>query len=224
MNGATASVEKDAREDQQDEADEDKDEEENDDDEDEGEANEEDVPLSELSEEDAADVIPHQRLTINNSAAIRASLKRISFITDQTPFSEHQSLTSTEQMDVPDANDDLNRELAFYTVCASAAKQARGLLKKEGILFSRPTDYFAEMVKSDEHMGKVKKKLYDEAAAKKASAEARKQRDLKKFGKQVQVAKLQQRQKEKRETLDKISSLKRSMSHTFVSLSIQLSR
>ncbi|OAX81165.1 hypothetical protein ACJ72_04492 [Emergomyces africanus] len=170
---------------------------------------EEDIPLSDLSEEDTTDVIPHQRLTINNSAAILSSLKRISPITPQTPFSEHNSLISTEPIDVPDPNDDLTRELAFYTVCVSAAKSARSLLKKEGIPFSRPTDYFAEMVKSDEHMGRVKKKLYDEAASKKASAEAKKQRDLKKFGKQVQIAKLQQRQKEKRETLDKISSLKR---------------
>ena len=200
------------------------DEEQNEDNEDGGgdESDEEDVPLSELSGEDAADVIPHQRLTINNSAAIRASLKRISFITDQTPFSEHQSLTSTEPMDVPDVNDDLNRELAFYKVCQSAAKQARSQLKKEGVPFSRPTDYFAEMVKSDEHMGKVKKKLYDEAAAKKASAEAKKQRDLKKFGKQVQVAKLQQRQKEKREMLDKVNSLKRSMLRRSVSLNYPL--
>lgn len=59
-------------------------------------------------------------------------------------------------------------------------------------------------------MGKVKKKLYDEAAAKKASVEARKQRDLKKFGKQVQVAKLQERDRAKKESLEKISSLKRS--------------
>ncbi|PGH02280.1 rRNA-processing protein EBP2 [Blastomyces parvus] len=170
---------------------------------------EEDIPLSDLSEEDTTDVIPHQRLTINNSAAILSSLKRISFLTPQTPFSEHNSLTSTEPIDVPDPNDDLTRELAFYTVCVSAAKSARDQLKKEGIPFSRPTDYFAEMVKSDEHMDRVKKKLFDEAAAKKASAEAKRQRDLKKFGKQVQVAKLQQRQKEKRETLEKISSLKR---------------
>ncbi|EFW19416.1 rRNA-processing protein and EBNA1-binding protein ebp2 [Coccidioides posadasii str. Silveira] len=169
----------------------------------------EDIPLSELSEDDRADVIPHQRLTINNSAAIRASLKRISFINESTPFSEHNSLTSTEQMDIPDPNDDLNRELAFYKVCVSAATNARSLLKKEGVPFSRPTDYFAEMVKSDEHMGKIKKKLFEEAAAKKASAEAKKQRELKKFGKQVQIAKLQQRQKEKRETLEKINSLKR---------------
>jgi rRNA-processing protein EBP2 len=173
----------------------------------------EDIPLSELSGDESADIIPHQRLTINNSAAIRSSLKRISFINAQVPFSEHQSLISPEPVDVPDPNDDLTRELAFYTVCVSAAKAARTLLKAEGIPFSRPLDYFAEMVKSDEHMGKVKNKLYDEAAAKKASAEARKQRDLKKFGKQVQIAKLQQRQKEKRETLEKINSLKRSMTH-----------
>ncbi|KAF7570328.1 rRNA processing protein Ebp2 [Pyrenophora tritici-repentis] len=65
------------------------------------------------------------------------------------------------------------------------------------------------MVKSDEHMGKIKQKLIDAAAGKKAAAEARKQRDLKKFGKQVQVAKLQERAKEKRETIEKISTLKR---------------
>jgi len=59
-------------------------------------------------------------------------------------------------------------------------------------------------------MEKVKAKLIEEASAKKASAEARKQRDLKKFGKQVQIAKLQERAKAKKETLEKIKSLKRS--------------
>lgn len=187
-------------------------EEENDDGEEEEEEEEEgdDIPLSDLSGDERADVIPHQRLTINNSAAINSSIKRIAFITPHTPFSEHNSLVSTEPIDVPDPNDDLTRELAFYKVCQTAAVQARRLLKKEGVPFTRPGDYFAEMVKNDEHMTKIKQKLYDEAASKKAAADARRQRDLKKFGKQVQVAKLQQRQKEKRETLEKINSLKRS--------------
>lgn len=131
-------------------------------------------------------------------------------MTPQTAFSEHNSLISSEPLDVPDANDDLTRELAFYKVCQSAAVQARKLLKKEGIPFTRPADYFAEMVKTDEEMNSIKKKLYDEAASKKASADARRQRDLKKFGKQVQVAKLQQRAREKRDALEKINSLKRS--------------
>lgn len=182
----------------------------NDEDEEDEEAEEDDIPLSDLSDSEREDIIPHQRLTINNSAALSTSLKRISFITPATPFSEHNSLVSSDALEIPDVHDDLTRELAFYKTCHAAATRARGLLKNEGILFTRPGDYFAEMVKTDEHMGKIKKKLYDEAASKKAAAEARRQRDLKKFGKQVQVAKLQQRSKEKRETLEKINALKKS--------------
>ncbi|KAJ6139668.1 hypothetical protein N7471_006154 [Penicillium samsonianum] len=173
------------------------------------EEEEEDIPLSDLEEDEREDVVPHQRLTINNSAAILSALKRISFIGPNTPFSEHNSLVSKEPIEVEDANDDLNRELAFYKVCQAAATQARGLLKKDGIPFTRPGDYFAEMVKNDEHMSLIKKKLYEEAAGKKASAEARRQRDLKKFGKQVQNSKLQQRHKEKRDMLEKINTLKK---------------
>lgn len=156
-------------------------------------------------------MVPHQRLTINNIPALFRALKSITLSIADLPFSEHQSITSTEPISIPDVDDDLNRELAFYKQCLEAVKDARLRLKKEDVPFSRPTDYFAEMVKSDEHMGKVKMKLTDEAANKKAAAEARKQRDLRKFGKQVQVAKLQERDKAKRETLDKINILKRSM-------------
>ncbi len=174
-----------------------------------------DVPLSELSEEDRADTIPHQRLTINNTAALLASTKRVALTRPKMRFSAHNSLVLTSlpsaSTSIPDHNDDLTRELEFYRICRTAATDARALLKKEKVAFTRPPDYFAEMVKSDEHMGMVKKKLYDEAASKKAASEARRVRDAKKFGKAVQVAKEQERAREKRQTLDKISSLKRSM-------------
>ncbi|KAF1921354.1 eukaryotic rRNA processing protein EBP2-domain-containing protein [Ampelomyces quisqualis] len=185
------------------------DDEEADDDEDD---EEDDIPLSDiesLASEDKGDIIPHQRLTINNTTALTAALNRIQLPYSKLAFSEYQSVVTDEPVDIPDVEDDLNRELAFYKQCLSAVKDARGKLKKEGAGFSRPADYFAEMVKSDEHMGKIKQKLIDEAAGKKASAEARKQRDLKKFGKQVQVAKMQERAKEKRDTIEKISLLKR---------------
>lgn len=190
-----------------------------DDDEDDEEAEEEDededdIALSDiesLADEDKADIIPHQRLTINNTSALTAALNRIKLPYSKLAFSEYMSLTTDEDVEIADVDDDLNRELAFYKQSLSAVKDARGLLKKEGAPFSRPADYFAEMVKDDEHMGKIKQKLVDAAAGKKAAAEARKQRDLKKFGKQVQVAKLQERAKEKRDTLDKIGQLKRSM-------------
>jgi rRNA-processing protein EBP2 len=184
---------------------------------DEGE-DEEDIPISDLEdldEEEKEDIIPHQRLTINNTVALTSALKRISLPISKLPFSEHQSLTTSTPVSIPDVSDDLNRELAFYAQSLSAVKEARVLLRAEGVPFSRPKDYFAEMVKADEHMAKIKAKLVEEAAGKKAAAEARKQRDLKKFGKQVQIAKLQERDKERKQTMEKIKVLKRSESFAF---------
>ncbi|CAD6592733.1 MAG: rRNA-processing protein and EBNA1-binding protein ebp2 [Alectoria sarmentosa] len=179
-------------------------------------ADEEGIPLSDiesLASEDKADILTHQRLTINNTVALTKALKSIA-MPSSLPFSSHQSITTSEPVTVPDVNDDLTRELTFYKQCLDAANEARITLAKEGVPFSRPTDYFAEMVKSDEHMGKIRSKMVDEAANKKAAEDARKQRDLKKFGKQVQVAKLQERDKAKRETLDKINLLKRKRKNT----------
>lgn len=177
------------------------------------EDDDEDIPMSDLEdldEEEKEDIIPHQRLTINNTTALTAALKRIALPISKLPFSEHQSITTSTPVAIADVSDDLARELAFYSQSLSAVQEARKALKAEGAPFTRPTDYFAEMVKADEHMAKIKAKLIDEAAGKKASAEARKQRDLKKFGKQVQVAKLQERAKETKQTMEKIKVLKRS--------------
>jgi rRNA-processing protein EBP2 len=185
-------------------------------DDEEEEEDEEDIPISDLEdldEEEKEDLIPHTRLTINNTTALLASLNRIALPTDKSvPFATHQCVTSSVETAeaVQDVSDDLQRELAFYSQGLEAARLARSKLRAEGVPFSRPKDYFAEMVKEDAHMEKVKAKLVEEASNKKAAAEARKLRDLKKFGKQVQVAKLQERQKAKRETLEKIKTLKRS--------------
>ena len=175
-----------------------------------------DVPLSDLGDSDLEDTIPYQKMTINNGPALLASKTRIAVVKDQdapTPFHHHNSLISTlppTADSVPDPNDDLTRELEFYRIARTAVLSARDLLLEAKIPFTRPADYFAEMVKTDEHMGRVKQKMYDEAAGKKASEEARKLREAKKFGKAVQVAKEQERAREKRDTLDRIKELKRS--------------
>ncbi|KAI0977382.1 eukaryotic rRNA processing protein EBP2-domain-containing protein [Xylaria arbuscula] len=195
---------------------EDEDEDEEDDEEEDEE--DEEIDWTDLPPEEREDLIPRTRININNTTGLLSTLKRFALATDDSAtFASHQSLSSQEPTaDVigEDLQDDVKRELAFYAQALDAAKRGRALLKAEGVPFSRPTDYFAEMVKDDGHMDNVKAKLIEEASAKKASAEARKQRELKKFGKQVQVAKLQERQKEKRETLDKIKNLKRKRSET----------
>lgn len=178
-------------------------------DDDEEEEEEEDVPLSDVELDDDADVVPYQKVTVNNRKAMTQSLASFSLPHKDLKFSEHLSVTSSEPLVLRDVFDDLERELAFYKQGLAAVKVARAELTREKVSFTRPTDYFAEMVKSDEHMDKLKQKLIETETAKKASQDARRQRELKKFGKQVQHAKLQERAKDKRETLDKIKSLKR---------------
>jgi rRNA-processing protein EBP2 len=175
------------------------------------EAEEEDVPLSEAEFDSDADVVPHTKLTVNNKIALKDSLARIQIDWDAYAFSEGQALTyhSNVESEIKDIYDDTERELAFFKQGLDAALEGRRKLLALKVPFARPVDYFAEMVKSDEHMDKLKAQLISEATEKKAREEARRQRQLKKFGKQVQHETLQQRQKEKRETLDKIKSMKK---------------
>ncbi|KAM3161572.1 Ebp2 [Lachancea thermotolerans] len=176
---------------------------------------EKDVPLSDVEFDSDADVVPFQKVTVNNSNAIKHALERIQLPWKKHSFQEHQSITSEGNTDetIKDIYDDTQRELALYKQSLDAVLQARQKLKTLKVPFKRPLDYFAEMVKSDEHMDKLKSKLVSEASDRKAREDARKQRQLKKFGKQVQVATLQSRQKEKRETLEKIKSLKKKRKH-----------
>ncbi|KAI7903685.1 eukaryotic rRNA processing protein EBP2-domain-containing protein [Cokeromyces recurvatus] len=147
------------------------------------------------------------RARINDEAAMIRITDE--FKLKDLPWIETMTVTSSEPVIVEDSTDDMKRELAFYQQALEAAKVARDLVKKAGIPFSRPEDYFAEMLKSDEHMAKVRQKLLDESAAIKASEEAKRQRQLKKFGKKVQAEKQLERQKQKAEMLDKIKLLKR---------------
>ncbi|KAI5966350.1 EBP2 [Candida pseudojiufengensis] len=197
--------------DEEEDEDEDEDDQDDEKDVDQLEEEEEDVPLSDVEYDSDADVVPHTKLTVNNTAALRESLARIQLPWEKHSFVEHQSITSPEKAEstIKDIYDDTERELSFYKQGLDAVKQARSILLKLKVPFSRPVDYFAEMVKSDEHMDKLKTKLLGEAADKKASEDAKKQRQLKKFGKQVQHETLQQRAKQKKETLEKIMSLKK---------------
>ncbi|KAI9486099.1 MAG: eukaryotic rRNA processing protein EBP2-domain-containing protein, partial [Benjaminiella poitrasii] len=147
------------------------------------------------------------RAKINDEAAMIRITEE--FKLKNLPWIETMTITSTEPVTVEDPENDMQRELAFYQQALEAAKLGRDLVKKADMPFSRPDDYFAEMLKSDEHMAKVRQKLLDETAAVKASEDAKRQRQLKKFGKKVQVEKQLERQKQKAEMLDKINLLKR---------------
>jgi rRNA-processing protein EBP2 len=84
-----------------------------------------------------------------------------------------------------------------------------------GVPTQRPTDYFAEMVKTDDQMMRIRKRLLDEKQGMEASENAKKQRMLKKFGKKVQVEKIVQRQMQKTKNMEKIKSFKADQNDEF---------
>ncbi|GAA5899954.1 EBP2 family rRNA-processing protein [Sporobolomyces salmoneus] len=180
------------------------DEEEEDDDE-KDEEEEEEALYEELEEADT-DVVPVEKNTTNDKVALERVLASIQV---KTNFFDTLTLVNPVPLHVPDASNDLERELEFYKQSLWAATHAESLFTKASLPFHRPSDYFAEMVKTDDHMSKIRQSLLDEQAGMKASEEARKLRELKKFGKKVQVEKIREREKEKKAVGERLESLKK---------------
>jgi rRNA-processing protein EBP2 len=84
-----------------------------------------------------------------------------------------------------------------YDATLSAALQAYTLLKEHGVPVARPSDYYTEMLKTDDHMRRVRERLLEETQKVESSERARKQRHNKKFGKQIQQQIALKRQTEK---------------------------
>ncbi|KAG8735703.1 rRNA-processing protein and EBNA1-binding protein ebp2, partial [Ceratobasidium sp. 428] len=165
------------------------------------------VPLDEVSDVDE-DAVPKQKVVINNELALKRIRETIELGEDM-PWTETLAFTALEPLEIPNADDDLNRELAFYKQALSTASTARAKFSAAKLPFSRPSDYFAEMVKSDSHMERIRQRLLDERAGIQKSEAAKKQRELKKVGKQVQVEKLKEREKSKKEMNERVKGLKR---------------
>ena len=68
-----------------------------------------------------------------------------------------------------------------------AVKFSLPRLEKMGVPTKRPEDYFAEMVKSDDHMKKVRETLLSKHSEMERREKVRKLRELKKMGKQIQI-------------------------------------
>ena len=97
-----------------------------------------------------------------------------------------------------------------YKQALHGAQLAKTLAAKHNFPFTRPSDYFAEMVKSDAHMERIRQRLLDEGASIKRSEEKRKEREGKKYGKQVQMEKLKERERSKKDMEERLKGLKRS--------------
>ena len=79
--------------------------------------------------------------------------------THKAKWIDHMTITGTNAERVVDVNDDLTRETFFYERALESANECVRRLKDLGVPVRRPDDYYAEMVKSDEHMKRVRSEL-----------------------------------------------------------------
>lgn len=153
------------------------------------------------------------RHAIYNVDALHDKLEDIAWSEEQ-PWEESLALTSPVPTAVANAEDDLERELAFYNQALEAAQTAVQRFEAAGLAWQRPADYYAEMVKSDEHMAKVKEQLLFEKQQIEAAEQRKKEREAKKFSKQVAAERKKERAQEKKAAITNISKLRKQREKT----------
>ena len=120
----------------------------------------------------------------------------------------HTHAHASHKQNRQNVNDDLKREAAFYQRTLHAVKHSLGVLRQCDIPWERPADYFAEMVKSDEHMQKVKARLLSEHKRMAVAAERVKQKEAAKYQKLVHSNRVQEKQKRKTAEIDKYKKMR----------------
>lgn len=145
-----------------------------------------------------------------DKAGLESKLEDIAL---ELPFRQTLAVTSTiclsEALDKRDVHDDLKRETAFYQQAQQAVAAARQTLDSQKVPYLRPDDYYAEMVKSDGHMQRVRDSLLFEQKKMKAFEQRKKMVEQKKFGKRLQAEKAIARAAEKRATLEAIKQIRK---------------
>lgn len=129
---------------------------------------------------------------INNKAGLDEKMEEIQY-PKGVNWLETLIMTSPQPINGEDVHDDLKREANFYSVAMNGVKAGITQLQASGIPFERPADYFAEMVKTDAHMAKVKDVLLSEHKRIEAVAVRKRNAEHKKFAKKAHVAKLEER-------------------------------
>jgi rRNA-processing protein EBP2 len=124
-----------------------------------------------LSDYEIDNLEENQEQEINDTDGLEKHLKRIKeeFNTlmktkgKQVDWIETMDITSEIAVD-PNLNldDDMKRDLIFYNITLQNAAAGINKLKERNEKLNRPDDFFAEMIKSDNQMGKIKRQIVTE--------------------------------------------------------------
>jgi len=145
--------------------------------------------------------------TINDENGMLAKIEEIKLV---IPGEESVPWIETLEVCIPKidlakkSSDDLEREKQFYDSTLKGVLEAMTNLKKLNIYRDRPEDYFAEMLKTDIHMKKVKGALLKEKRIIEAAQLRTKRRIESKYIKTAQATSQELKSKEKKEELEAI--------------------
>uniref|UniRef100_A0A915Q1D1 Uncharacterized protein n=1 Tax=Setaria digitata TaxID=48799 RepID=A0A915Q1D1_9BILA len=101
-------------------------------------------------------------------------------------------------------SDDFEREIVFYKQAEKAVQIAIPRLREMGVKIFRPGDYYAEMVKSDRHMQKVRERMAEIEQNKQKLEAIRRIRNEKKFAAKVQKKVMERKQNEKKILIEEV--------------------
>jgi len=111
--------------------------------------------------------------------------------------------------ELADDNDDLAREMAFYNQSMQAVAAGRTQLRQLGVPLRRPDDYFAENLKSDVHMARIKDKLLLETKKMDAFEKRQQRESNRKYNKQIMEMKKKERSDKTKETIEDFTKLRK---------------
>lgn len=203
-------------------------------DEDEEQNDDDDANGSESHDDDESDS-DEEQVVVKSQKALAAVLEEMTASRRGMPWAE----TFDVIPDVPlpfaanplDVHDDLKREVAFYNLALDAVKEARNQCNDTGVPFSRPDDFFAEMVKTDgksfdtrtctalastithlispsslttDHMAKVKDRLIFETKKMDAVAQRKSNKEQKLRSKEKKANKLAEKAKRKKDHFQQV--------------------
>ena len=111
--------------------------------------------------------------------------------------------------ELADDNDDLAREMAFYNQSMLAVTAGRQRLKQLGVPLRRPDDFFAENLKTDVHMARIKDKLLLETKKMDAFEKRQQRESSRKYNKQIMEMKKQERSDKTKENIEDFTKLRK---------------
>ena len=130
------------------------------------------------------------------------------------PFLEHMSISNEKPCEMApgaaqlEINDDIKREVLFYNMTRENVMKGMQVMVQAKVPISRPDDFFAEMLKTDDHMVKVKGRLLKQKMKIQKFEEKKQSMENKKFHKAIKSFTQQKRHQEKKDNLQAIDVLK----------------